>query len=670
MSKTARLIAIIACLGLGLLAGAAQAETTIQILHASDLEGGVAAIGHAPNFAAIVQKLKESQPRTLVISAGDNYLSGPFFAASADPTLREVLRKESGNPNAREGAGRVDISIMNAMGVQASALGNHEFDLGTEVIASVIGADIRIKGDKADARWLGAQFPMLSANLDFSKDKNLARLYTDQLLPNTAFASTMGDLPGGAKAPKISWGTVVDLDGVKVGIVGATTPRLASISSPGDTTVMNPGAGKNDMAALATILQPRIDALIKAGIKIVVLTTHMQQIQLEKTLAGHLKGVDVIIAGGSDTLLADKDDVARGLQPGAKPAGDYPAMVKDAAGNPVAVVSTDGDYTYVGRLTVGFDDKGVIMPESVKSDKCGAYASTDKVVALLWGDEKKAFAPGTMGAKVKSLTSAVKTVVMNKDSKTYGRSEVFLNGARVSVRVQETNLGDLSADANLWAARQVDPKVSVSIKNGGGIRESIGSVIEEKGTYVYGPPAANTMTGKKAGWISQLDIENSLRFNNKLSLLTLSAQDLKAVVEHGVSSWAVGATPGQFPQVGGLAFSFDPAKPAGSRVMSMALIDPEGKVKHPIVQQGQVVGDPQRPIRTVTLNFLAKGGDKYPFDKLGKEVNHTEIDEQKALADYMAKFFAKSPYEVKDTPIGQDSRIQNLQVREDAVFKP
>jgi hypothetical protein len=38
-----------------------------------------------------------------------------------------------------------------------------------------------------------------------------------------------------------------------------------------------------------------------------------------------LKDVDVIIAGGSDTILADADDIKRGLQPGHKAAGPTPS---------------------------------------------------------------------------------------------------------------------------------------------------------------------------------------------------------------------------------------------------------------------------------------------------------------------------------------------------------
>jgi 5'-nucleotidase/UDP-sugar diphosphatase len=77
------------------------------------------------------------------------------------------------------------------------------------------------------------------------------------------------------KAPKISWGSIVDLDGVKIGVVGGTTPLLGAISSPGKTKVMQPGAGSNDMQAFAKIMQPRIDELTSQGIKIIVLTTHL-----------------------------------------------------------------------------------------------------------------------------------------------------------------------------------------------------------------------------------------------------------------------------------------------------------------------------------------------------------------------------------------------------------
>ena len=55
------------------------------MLHASDLEGGVDALDRAANFAAIVDVLEDSEvDGSLTLSAGDNYIPGPFFNASSD----------------------------------------------------------------------------------------------------------------------------------------------------------------------------------------------------------------------------------------------------------------------------------------------------------------------------------------------------------------------------------------------------------------------------------------------------------------------------------------------------------------------------------------------------------------------------------------------------------
>lgn len=692
-----------------------MADYTLQILHASDLEGGVDAITRAPNFAAIVDALDDTYENTLILSAGDNYLPGPFFSAASDGALREPLQRAYEDyfnlpagtlSNLREAGGRVDLSIMNFIGFEASALGNHEFDLGTGAIAEIIGPDIR-GTTFADTRWLGAQFPYLSANLDFTNDGALSGLFTDQLLPSSAFfplgtpnTLTETDLPDLQTAPKIAPSTILEEGGERIGIVGATTPLLASISSPGDVTVKDPGAGTNDMAALATLLQPVIDDLLAEGVNKVVLVTHLQQIALEKELIGLLSGVDVIIAGGSDTLLADDEDIARGLNPGDTPDETYPFVTTNKDGDPAIIVSTDGEYSYVGRLVLNFDEQGILDSSSIDANESGAFATTDAVVDELWGD-RNPFADETKGELVKQLTDAVQTVVTTKDSNVFGRSDVFIEGRREEVRTQETNLGNLTADANLFVAQQIDDTVQVSIKNGGGIRAPIGVIENQGGTTLELPPLANPAANKEAGEVSQLDIENSLRFNNGLTLLTVTAEGLKAILEHGVAASGPGSTPGQFPQVGGLSFSYDVSRTArtvddsgnvvdgGDRVRNLAILNDDGSVADVIVRNGEIVGDPSRAIRIVTLNFLASGGDNYPFPDLssdrvdlvddmaspsGVATFAADGSEQDALAEYLAANFpadedASTPtFSREDTSPLQDNRIQNLQDRPDTVL--
>ena len=122
-----------------------------------------------------------------------------------------------------------------------------------------------------------------------------------------------------ADAPKLAPAALVDVNGEQIGVVGATTQLLASISSPGDTAVLS--GGSNDMAALAALINPVISEMMTSTNKI-ILVSHLQQIALEKELAGLLNGVDVIVAGGSDTLQANAGDT---LRPGDTADEAYPS---------------------------------------------------------------------------------------------------------------------------------------------------------------------------------------------------------------------------------------------------------------------------------------------------------------------------------------------------------
>ncbi|MET4699404.1 putative extracellular nuclease/2',3'-cyclic-nucleotide 2'-phosphodiesterase (5'-nucleotidase family) [Constrictibacter sp. MBR-5] len=650
---------------------AASTEYQLQILHASDLEGGVDAIGRAANFAALADLFEDEYANSVTISAGDNYIPGPFFVAAADPSVQSVLNEVYNDLYDTDiftglgvGSGRVDVSIMNVIGFDASAFGNHEFDAGTGAVADIIGAS----GSPDAISWLGAQFPYLSANLDFS-GSNLAGLLTDDILSSEAFRADPTDIPGSFVTPKIAPATIIEENGEMIGVVGATTPLLESISSPGAVTVREPGAGTNDMAALAAILQPTIDALRDQGVDKIVLTSHLQQIALEQELAGLLHGVDIILAGGSDTLLADETDV---LREGDTADGDYPLVTTDADGNTTLIVSTDGEYSYLGRLVVTFDAEGNVLADSLDETVNGAYASTEAVVAAAWG-EADPFAENSKGELVQRLVDAVDEVVTVKDGNVLGLTDVYLDGRRESVRTEETNLGNLSADANLAEARKVDAEVMVSIKNGGGIRAGIGEVDSETGELVA--PAD--------GEVSQLDIENALRFNNSLSIVTITAATLLAVMEHAFAGVAPGSTPGAFPQIGGMEVSFDPSAAVGDRIRSLAVVDEDGLPVDVIVENGEVVGDASREIKVVTLGFLADGGDGYPFpdgtldridlgaDNLaeGEADFATAGTEQDALAEYMLANHAEVPYAAEETSPEQDERIQNLAVREDTVLE-
>jgi len=630
----------------------------LQLLHLADQEAGIPAIEDAPRASAVINALKDDFENTLLLSAGDAIIPGLFFSASAE---------------AFGGAGRADILIQNELGVQAIAFGNHEFDLGTELVRDLVkGGEDDPETPDVNEAFAGAQFPYLSSNLDFSTDENLADLVVPDdraPLPNSIAATT-----------------VIDVNGEAIGIVGATTPTITAISSPGDVTVQpadfdgTPTDAQLD--ALAAEIQTDVDELLAAnpGLNKVVVLSHMQKISIEKALATRLKNVDVIVAGGSNTLLADKADR---LRAGDTAQDTYPIFSTDANGEPIAIVNTDGNYKYIGRLVIDFDTDGNIVPESYDPTVSGAFATDVQGVAALDAED-------LIDPEIQAIVNELQSIIVAGEGNVFGVSEVYLDGARGSVRTEETNLGNLTADANLAIAQKADPTVVLSLKNGGGIRDDIGRLVVPAG----GTGAAQALPNeavvdadgnivKPEGGISETDIANSLRFNNGLTLLTITAEELLEVLEHGVADSDGSNTPGRFPQVAGIEFSFDISQPAGSRVQSLVILDESGNDADVVVQDGELLGDASRSFRMVTLGFLAGGGDGYPFPerdvidlaqaedapRTGAATFAPDGSEQDALAEYLAaNFGADTPFSEAETAPAEDTRIQNLAFREDAVI--
>jgi 2',3'-cyclic-nucleotide 2'-phosphodiesterase (5'-nucleotidase family) len=158
-----------------------------------------------------------------------------------------------------------------------------------------------------------------------------------------------------------------------------------------------------------------------------------------------------------------------------------------------------------------------------------------------------------------------------------GQTQTALNSQTAEVRTRETTMGNLIADA-LREALQAD----VALVNGGGIR----------GNRLY--DAGATLTRR--------DILQELPFSNVGVLLELSGADLLAALENGVSQ--VENKAGRFPQVSGLRLTYNPGKPAGSRVLDVQV---DGKAL-----------DRTATYRVATNDFLLKGGDGYSSLSKGK----------------------------------------------------
>lgn len=151
-----------------------------------------------------------------------------------------------------------------------------------------------------------------------------------------------------------------------------------------------------------------------------------------------------------------------------------------------------------------------------------------------------------------------------------GATDGPLDSRRNVIRSQESAMGNLIADA-MRAANGSD----VAITNGGGIRAD----------RTYDPGTV----------LTRRDILTELPFGNVTVVTELTGLAILHSLENGFSQVENGA--GRFPHVSGLKVVYDPAQPAGSRVISVMVGDAEL--------------DPTAKYKVATNDYILRGGDGY-----------------------------------------------------------
>ena len=481
----------------------AHAASSLTIFHNNDGESklfGDADFGGVAFFKTTLDNRRAANAGRdqLTISSGDNVLAGLAFNASI----------ASGPLGART---YYDALALQQIGYDAITLGNHDFDFGPAVLADFISF--------YDAN--GGTAPFLSANLDFTGE---------------------AALQAHVAAGNIASSTVVTRGANTYGIIGVTTETLADVSSPGAVGI-NPVLGA---------IQAEVASLQGMGVNKIILSSHLQAITNEFGLVGQLSGVDVVIAGGGDELLLNSDNVRNTA---AQASGPYPTIVSDADGRNVAVVTTVGEYLYVGELNVEFDDDGAVV--NVSGDPVVVDKSTASSPLGVLAD------PTMQSTVIAPLNLAIAAANANVVATT----DVFLehslggtSGPRV-IRQQETNLGDLIADAFVWAVTNEGTGLTsgnalIGLTNSGGIREDLDN--------------------NQDGFITQGEAVATLPFNNTMAVLGgVNVTTLKAALENAVSRIQPNGTgaDGRFAQISGFEFDYDRNRNVGDRVVEIRFDD-------------------------------------------------------------------------------------------------
>jgi 2',3'-cyclic-nucleotide 2'-phosphodiesterase (5'-nucleotidase family) len=290
--------------------------------------------------------------------------------------------------------------------------------------------------------------------------------------------------------------------------------------------------------------------------------------------------------------------------------GPYPLIATDGDENDVPVITTPGSYKYVGELGVAFDRQGNVVGMNSGPVRVSAVApdavEPDPVVQA-------------------EVTEPVADAVAALDENVVATSEVDLDGRRgPGVRTMETNEGNLIADSFLYQGTKLAASFGVdapqvALQNGGGIRND--SIIP-------------------AGPITELDTFDMVPFANFLSIVEdVPAAQFKEILENAVSR--VEFTDGRFAQIGGFSYTYDAAGTAQVLNADGTVATPGTRVREVVLDDGTVVvsGGSVVPmaasIDVATIDFLARGGDQYPFR--GLPFTTLGLTYQQALEGYLVE---------------------------------
>jgi len=245
-------------------------------------------IGGADWFAGWVNAIRadyrEKGDEVLIVDAGDEF---------------------QGTLISNEFRGKSVVDVYNAIGVTASAVGNHEFDFGMPVLKERIAQ---------------ARYPILAANIFLKGTRNRP----DWVKPSA----------------------LVDAGGIKVGIVG-----LATVETPVTTNPVN--ISDLEFAEGGPLAAAEADRLRAQGATVMIITAHAGPFppdnEIEK-IAEACKGkVDAIVSGHHHTLLSTAVANIPIVQSGAKLSSfSTIELTLDAQGHVKQYVVNEGNVPKAG----------------------------------------------------------------------------------------------------------------------------------------------------------------------------------------------------------------------------------------------------------------------------------------------------------------------------------
>lgn len=293
--------------------------------------------------------------------------------------------------------------------------------------------------------------------------------------------------------------TIVSYGDIDIAYIGITTPSTITTAAPAQFKDENGDFLYTfHQSDLYDIVQENIDAAKSSGADYVIALSHIGyaddaiygDLEDVEDLIRNTDGFDVVLDAHSHTVIEEK-------------------KIVDEGGNEVLLSSTGTKFEYIGKLTIS---DGEFKTELIKTSD---YHPTDATVDAYIDEIYEEYSE--LGNR-KIAVSEVDLIINDA-------------GGNRLVRREETNLGDLCADA----FRSVTG-ADIGYINGGNLRNDV-----------------------LAGDITFNDLLNVLPFNNTVVLAELSGKTLKDMMEMAMMAWP--DENGAFPHISGMRFSVNTSIP-------------------------------------------------------------------------------------------------------------
>ena len=346
---------------------------------------------------------------------------------------------------------------------------------------------------------------------------------------------------------------------LKIGVFGVSDPEMKNKTTPSNVEGL-------DFQDAVSYAKKEAATLKSEGCDVVIALSHTLD---PKNVAAQVDGVDLWLCGHEHIELSE------------------------------SVTTPDGSKTYVSESgyylnTVGLIDLNCTMDEDGSVHVDYNKTSVDYEAAQNYPKD----------ASVTAVLDTIKAENETELNRVIGTSPVELDGVWEHIRIGQTNLGNVITDAYLLATG-----ADIAFENAGGIRASIAAGTVTYGDVINVSPYGNYVVTKK---LTGAQIKEMLETS-----LTIQKNCIVANDSGEWDAWPNDS--GSYLQVGGITVRFDPAQPAGARVLS-------------VQKDGQELDDTKE--YTVAVNNYLAGSDSYP-----QLADAAEIGEYSCCEELLIRFF-------------------------------